>query len=432
MANTSMLEYREEINWRKNDITKIKNALAKTTLPAEKDIYRLKIIEHKKALNLALIVKKIQESQASAAKNSIDLELEKKFIIAYEDLYQTTPIELVKSVLNKEKTIHNLKRLNEFKPIVYQQVIDKLSPYINQNGTSPTCYNKNTYSGLWNSVASRVNPFLEGVVFEDKDLNSDVVKKILEKVLINIHKCEGISNQWSCRIYEESPTFSINHTNKRINIPPRSRNGIKLKGLVYHEIFTHVLRSIYAHKLNVISSLPGYKVFEEGLGKTLQNLAENKSQMQLESYYQPTIVALSHAGLSLAEIEEFLRIDGTPNYNKYLKRAAKRTIKRRFSIETSRDMPLYPKDMSYGVGGKLVHHMCKRHINTSDKHLKSALKKVFDAILLCKFDPTNTSHIAYILEKNVINFESHEQESYKNFLGSEELLKIRQLMPIIT
>jgi len=58
--------------------------------------------------------------------------------------------------------------------------------------------------------------------------------------------------------------------------------------------------------------------------------------------------------------------------------------------------------------------MLKAYNETSDLHLKSAMQKVFDNILIHKFDAANLSHILYLKEH--FNWSKEEEKAYINYL----------------
>ena len=404
---------------------------AQTTLVARELYYerieqlrmRADLLEHTLALHFAY----------ESGEDSVH-QLEQAFAILHNKLYPPLHPDLIRGTLNRKKTRRKITLLQTNHPKFYNQIEDRLEPYLDTiTSTQPLSAKANIYAEFWNLVQTQCTPYLRGVEFPEGLSSYLQTKEIFAKVLENIAVYHNLNQSWRLHKQRSKQTFSVNHESRTIFIPTRARPGLEIKALLYHEVFVHLLRGLRSHQLGILTPLPHYRAFEEGLGKTLQQLSSGQERITTEYYTQPLIITLGSIGLTFAEIKEFLFLTKNPNAKRHLNRAKRRTIQRRFMLNEIDYNILHYKDLSYGVGGLLLRILCQTYHRLgrqrSEPVLKSALEKIFQILLLAKFDPTNAAHVTYLEELGHLPFTPEESRAYHQYLTTYEIRSVWRTIP---
>jgi hypothetical protein len=431
MTPARLQAFQSEITSKQNLITQLTNTLTTINTPVARQLYHEKIDQVRLRKDL------LEHTIALHEAYELDLEniyhLESAFTILHNKLYPPLHKDLIKGTLNRKKTIRKIKALAINHPDFYEVIESRLQPYLDTDhlvySVTSSPYN---YTSFWNIIQQTTDPYLEGINFEQDTFTYTETKKLIHTIFNNISKCLGVELSWTTKKQRSKLTFSVNQETKTISIPSKTHKTSRLIGLIYHEVFVHILRGINSEKLGLLSPLPNYRAFEEGLGKTLQQLASRKELIYTEFYTQPLIITLSSIGLDFDEITQFLFLTKNKNAKQHLARAERRSIKRRFMLDAIDYNILHYKDLSYGIGGLLVRKLAiKLQTEPNNTPLHQAIFQITTNITLAKFDPTNMAHIAYMHEVGILSFTQEQSIAYSSFLASSEIQDIIRTVPNI-
>ena len=421
--------FEAEITTKRGLIATLESQLEAQTTPVARELYherinqlrmRADLLEHTLALHLAY----------ESGEENVH-QLEQAFAILHNKLYPPLHPDLIRGTLNRKKTLRKIESLRKNHPEFYATIVDRLDPYLQHPVTSnPISAPRSLYTEFWGLVEASCIPYLREVEFPAGLSTYQQTKAIFAQVLANIASHHETEQEWRLRKQRTRTTFSVNHDTKTISIPARPRPGLEIKGLVYHELFVHLVRGLQSDLAGLLTPLPHYRAFEEGLGKTLQQLSQNKDTITTEYYTQPLIITLGSIGLSFDEIKEFLFLTKNPGAKRHLDRARRRTIQRRFMLNEIDYNILHYKDLSYGVGGLLLRLLCETyHTTDAADPLHAALTKVFERILSAKFDPTNSAHITYLEEVDYLPLTPEESRAYHQYLTTYDLRSVSRTIP---
>ena len=418
-----------EITTKRGLITRLETELETQTTPVARELYHERIEQLRMRADLLEHTLALHEAYERGEENVH--QLEQAFAILHNKLYPPLHPDLIRGTLNRKKTLRKIEALKRNHPEFYTRVLDRLEPYLHPaHDSQPTSASREAYTEFWSLVETVCAPYLQGVVFPRGLSTYQNTKLIFAKVLQNIASHHGTEQVWHLRKQRARTTFSVNHDLKTIFIPAKARPGLEIKGLVYHELFVHLVRGLQSELHNLLTPLPHYRAFEEGLGKTLQQLSQDRETITTEYYTQPLIITLGSIGLTFEEIKEFLFLTKNPGAKRHLDRARRRTIQRRFMLDEIDYNVLHYKDLSYGVGGLLLRLLCETyHTTETTDPLHSALTKVFERILTAKFDPTNSAHITYLEELGALPLTPEESRAYHQYLTTYDLRSVSRTIP---
>lgn len=366
------------------------------------------------------------------AKKILAQEDSKQDILDFKKQYYKTfgnpSLIIASNFIDKARVVHELTILKNTNFTLHEKLEPQLRPYIAKAERKIIRdYPRKDYLNLWNILEPEIKKYLAGINICEKNKPTQVVQ-IIKNVLENINQIHNSQTKWNIRIHER-PTFAIKQAKKIILVPNRSQSQNKIKGILAHEILVHLLRGELSNSSKLLNPLPKYRIFEEGLGKTLQKLSLNTEKIPIYAKHQPHILGLSHAGLSLNEIFELIIFENKQTQKKHLDRAKRRTIKSRYGL--SINMPLYPKDLAYGIGSELIHELCIANTQNQDTNLQAAITIIFRILLEAKFDATNLDHIDYLIEKELLYLTKDQYNVYKTYIGKSKIKEIKELIPIL-
>jgi hypothetical protein len=429
MTLSRLQVFKTEIATKQAKILELQTKLSEISTPVAKQLYRERIEQLQ--LRIDLLDHTISLHKAYKADFDNLHQLEQAFAILHNKLYPPLHPDLIKGTLNRKKTLKKIQILKKNHPDFYASLQDRITPFIDKDfiihNSRPS---QEVYRGFWEIIELDCKGCFEGVEFTKPEYTYTDTKKILLSVLDNISQKYNFEQKWRVVKLKSRKTFSVLPESKVIKVPNGKTPKPKLIGLIYHEIIVHIVRGELAKKHKLLNPLPNYRPFEEGLAKTIQQLSLNSPIIKNEFYTQPLIITLSSLGLSFEEITQFLFLTKNPGAKRHLERAKRRTIKRRFMLNEIDYNVLHNKDISYGVGGVLLQKLVEKFNQEIDNsELKNALREVFKKIFYAKFDPTNSSHIAYLEETKILNLTINQSKSLHSYINSEEITSISRTIP---
>ncbi len=253
----------------------------------------------------------------------------------------------------------------------------------------------------------------------------DEVKILLEKVVTAIIDTHPQLNGWKFD-FQFGDQFKFYGFQKKIMIQNKSISSKRLQRIIYHEIFTHLLRYINAKNNSIIKRLPGYRNFEEGLAIVTEQVCCNNAVIRRKSRLLPLLITLSAAGLVDTKMDECIdTLIVSKRHRLELKKLFnKNKLSNLHSISQNHYYQSY-QPLAYTIGLMEVNYL----LNTLNDDLQSTILRkaiyiIIENIYEAKFNPLYRDHIDYLIVQNIIQLSALEYDEYMNFLSSEKTIYI--------
>ncbi len=244
------------------------------------------------------------------------------------------------------------------------------------------------------------------------------IREVLKGALTKLGDENAKWLEWTVTNTEGKAMFSVNPSNKTIDIPderPDVKTKEELLGLLLHEVGVHAGRAVAGYSADneaLAFGLPGYLDFEEGLGVLCEFVASGGVVPdKLSDRYVDIALAHGVNGVRLTRMElidlgiqrRIIRFQGnaTPADIDKFEIEVRVHVNRIFRGGTGRAyldeegnikaQAVFSKDIAYFLGFPKPASYVVEQLRSGKNP-----KEIFDYLLSGKFDPTNKEHVRYL------------------------------------
>lgn len=353
-----------------------------------------------KNININGINKKIEDisfllTARKVLDNPLDIDIRKTYMTLNENLNGKPEENVYREMLSDTINSIEVNKLDEIGLKIYSELRDMVDKNLESGNTrfKPKDETVEAFGEYVNAMFGDLLQFVPENPDEGKKFSAVEIKDVFTKTIDYLKMTSDFNDAWAVK-YTDSSAISVDGNEKKILIPkdraPITKN--KLKGLLVHEIGTHVYRLEMGEQTNILPlarGLNGYLDAEEGFAKAMEMAVSNK-------YEESGIIHYVNAGMAYFDNKDFrdvfearwrisLLTKKKPDFSKEsIEKAKDLAYNQTQRIFRGTNILPWFKDLSYYNGSTKIWKHIENNIDNPT---------LFDNFLLAgKIDPLNKEH----------------------------------------